>query len=156
MADRLQQSTVIEPIDPFQRCVLHRLQRAPGAASVDHFGLEQADHCLGEGIVVGVSNATHRRFYAVFCQTFGVANGQMLRPVVAVVRQSIFCLSRMQCLLQRIQHQLRVHGAADSPAHDPSGKDIDDEGDVDKPDHVATKVKSLTHNSFGREATKRR
>jgi hypothetical protein len=47
-----------------------------------------------------------------------------------MVNQPLFRLSRMQSLLQCIQHQLRVHRAADSPTHDPAGKDVDDEGDV--------------------------
>jgi hypothetical protein len=38
-----------------------------------------------------------------------------------------------QGLLQRIEHKLGVHGAADAPADDVAGKHIDDEGDVPKP-----------------------
>ena len=39
IADRLQESTVIEPVDPFQRYVFHGFQMPPGTATVDHFGL---------------------------------------------------------------------------------------------------------------------
>lgn len=35
-------------------------------------------------------------------------------------------------LLQRIQHEVSAHGCADPPADDPAGKDVDDEGDIDK------------------------
>jgi hypothetical protein len=38
-----------------------------------------------------------------------------------------------QGLLQRIEHELGVHGAADAPADDVAGKHIDDEGDVHEP-----------------------
>ena len=39
-------------------------------------------------------------------------------------------LAGVQCLLQRIEHEVRVHGTADAPAHDASGKHVDNEGDV--------------------------
>ena len=44
IADRLQESTVIEPVDPFQRCVFHGFQMPPGTATVNHFGLVESDN----------------------------------------------------------------------------------------------------------------
>ncbi len=38
----------------------------------------------------------------------------------------------MQSLLQRIKHEPRMRRAADTPADNPAGKGIDDEGDIDK------------------------
>ena len=38
----------------------------------------------------------------------------------------------MQSLLQRIKHEPGMRRAADTPADDPAGKGIDDEGDIDK------------------------
>ena len=38
----------------------------------------------------------------------------------------------MQSLLQRIKHEPRMRRAADTPADNPAGKGIDDEGDINK------------------------
>jgi hypothetical protein len=37
----------------------------------------------------------------------------------------------MQSLLQRIKHEPRMRRAADTPADDPAGKGVNDEGDMD-------------------------
>ena len=76
---------MIEPVHPFEGRVLHGVQGAPGTASVDDFGLEQANHRLGKSVVVGVTNAADRGFYAGFCQTLSVSNAEILRPVITVV-----------------------------------------------------------------------
>ena len=40
VADRLQQALVVEPIDPFNGLVLHRLEGLPRPEPVDDLGLE--------------------------------------------------------------------------------------------------------------------
>lgn len=50
VADRFEQPAVIEPIDPFEGGVFHRLEGSPRPAPMDHLCLEQADHRLGESI----------------------------------------------------------------------------------------------------------
>ena len=50
VADGLQQTLVIEPVHPFQRGELDRLARAPWPARVDHLGLKEPDHRLGERV----------------------------------------------------------------------------------------------------------
>ena len=40
VADRLEQPPVVEPIDPFQRRVLHGIEGSPRTARVDHHGLD--------------------------------------------------------------------------------------------------------------------
>jgi hypothetical protein len=46
---------VVEPVHVFQSGELDLLGGAPGPARLDQFGLEQADHGLGQGVVVGVT-----------------------------------------------------------------------------------------------------
>ena len=60
--DRLEETAVVESVDPFESCELHRLHGAPQPAPTDHLGLEQADDCLGEGVGIGIANAADRRF----------------------------------------------------------------------------------------------
>ena len=51
--DRLEQSAVVEPVDPFQRGALDGLEAAPRAAAMDDLGLEEPNDRLGEGVVAG-------------------------------------------------------------------------------------------------------
>ena len=57
VADRFEQAAVVEPVDPFEGCVFDRFKAAPWAAPVNHLGLEEPDHCLGERVVVAVADA---------------------------------------------------------------------------------------------------
>ena len=58
-----------------------------------------------------------------------------LRTAVAVVDQALLRTRRalIERLLQRIERQVAAHGVGHAPAHDATGKGVDDEGDVDKP-----------------------
>jgi hypothetical protein len=49
---------MIEPVHPAQGRELHILQTTPGSSAVDQFALVQAVDGLGQGVVVGVANAT--------------------------------------------------------------------------------------------------
>ena len=57
MADRLQKPAVVEPVDPFERGVLDRLQRSPRPAPMDHLGFVEPVDRLGECVVVAVADA---------------------------------------------------------------------------------------------------
>lgn len=48
--DDLQQTPVIEPVDPFQGGELHRLQTSPRAPRVNQLRLVQPDDRLGQGV----------------------------------------------------------------------------------------------------------
>jgi len=58
IADRLEEATIVEPVDPFESGELDCFQRTPWATSTDHLSLEQALDSFGEGIVVAIANAT--------------------------------------------------------------------------------------------------
>ena len=56
VANGLQEPPIVEPVDPFEGSVLHRLERAPRPAPVDDLGLIEAIDCLGERVVVRVAD----------------------------------------------------------------------------------------------------
>ena len=64
VSDRLQQSLVVEPVDPFERGELDRLEVAPRPAPPDHFGFVESVDGLGEGVVVAVADAADGRLDA--------------------------------------------------------------------------------------------
>ena len=78
VANRLEQPPVIEPVDPFQRCVFHGFQMSPWAATVNDLGFVEPDDGLGQCVVVGITHTAHGGLDARFGQPFGVANRQIL------------------------------------------------------------------------------
>ena len=116
VADRLQQPPVIEPVDPFQRCVFDGLQMPSGAATVNDLGLVEPDDRLGQCVVSGVAPASHRGLGACFGQPLGVANRQILAAAVAVMDDTLDAGARPQRLLQGVQHQFSPHRARHAPA----------------------------------------
>ena len=54
VTERLKQSMIVEPTDPFERGQLHGLHVLPGAAPMNDFSLVQAIDRLGQRIVVAV------------------------------------------------------------------------------------------------------
>ena len=65
---------MIEPVNPFQGCVFHRIQIPPGAATVNHFGFIESDDRLRKRVVVGISDTAYRRLRASPCQPLRVAD----------------------------------------------------------------------------------
>jgi hypothetical protein len=64
VSDRLEQTAVIEPVDPFQRRQFDRLRAAARAAAIDHLGPEQAVDGFGERIVLTIFHTANRRPHA--------------------------------------------------------------------------------------------
>ena len=56
VAHRAVESAVVVPVDVFEGAQLDLVQAPLGAASADELGLEQPDHRLGHGVVVGVAH----------------------------------------------------------------------------------------------------
>jgi|UPI0004CE9CBD hypothetical protein len=54
--DRLEQAAIVEPVDPFQRCVFHRLEAAPWTATIDDLGFEKPVDRLGQRLVMAVAD----------------------------------------------------------------------------------------------------
>ena len=72
VADRGQQSSVVEPVDPVERCELDGFECAPRSSPVDDLGLVEADHGLGEGVVIAVADAADGGLQAGLEQPLGV------------------------------------------------------------------------------------
>ena len=59
---------------------------------MDELGLVEPVDGLGQGVVIAVALAAHRRLDAGFCQPFGVPDADVLRPSVAVAYQAPIAL----------------------------------------------------------------
>ncbi len=55
VSDRFEQSSVIEPVDPFEGRELNFFKVAPRAVAPDDLGLEEPEDRLGQGVVVGIA-----------------------------------------------------------------------------------------------------
>ncbi len=49
--DRLEQTAVVEPVDPFEGGIFDGFEVAPRSATVDDLGLEEAADRLGQGVL---------------------------------------------------------------------------------------------------------
>ena len=54
--DDLEKPSVVEPVDPLERCELHRLQTSPGPSRANHLRLVQPDHRLGQGVIERIAS----------------------------------------------------------------------------------------------------
>src|SRR6185437_6517371 len=63
-------------------------------------------------------------------QPLAVADTKILRSTVAVMNQSLTDLTRVQSLLQSVEHQVRLHRSTHTPADNAAGEHVDHEGDV--------------------------
>lgn len=134
ISDWLQQSFVVEPIDPFQCCKLDSLEGSPRATPVDHLSLVKAVDGFGQSIVIAVTDAANRRFDASFGQSLGIFYGYILATPVAVVNKSALMNrpSFVQSLLQGIQHKVCMCRSADTPTDNVACKHIDHKGDINE------------------------
>src|SRR5512133_3779867 len=89
VADRSEQTAMVEPVHPLERRVLDRVDVSPGPPAPDHLRLVETDHRLGEGVVVRVADTPYRPLDAGLGQTLGVANGQILAAPVAVMHEVV-------------------------------------------------------------------
>jgi hypothetical protein len=62
---------------------------SPGAVLANDLGLVEPDDRLGQGVVVGISHASHRRLDAGLGQALRVADRQVLHASVTVVHELV-------------------------------------------------------------------
>ena len=77
-----------EPVHPFQRRILHIIQRFPRPTRPDHFRLVQADDCLRQGIVIGITHTSHRGLDPGRRQPLGIPDREILATAVTVMNQT--------------------------------------------------------------------
>jgi hypothetical protein len=125
---------LVKPVHPIEGFPLERLDCLPGAFLANNFGLVKAIDGLGQRIVVAVSGAAHRGLDSRLQEPLAVANGDVLRALVAVVNQpALVGFTGAERLLQGIQNKVCLHVATDPPAHDEPRVDIDNKGHIRKP-----------------------
>ena len=136
-----EQAAVVKPVDPLQRGELDGLQAPPRSAAVDHLGLVKAVDRFGQGVVIAVADAAHRRLDASLRQALGILYGHVLTPSVRLMNEPAAGRSPLvQPLLERVQHEAGVGRTAHPPADDAPGERVDvrrtsrfdDEGHVDE------------------------
>ena len=76
------------------------------AAAMDDLGLEQADHRLGEGVVIGIPDTADRRFDTGLGETLAVFDRDVLNAAVGMMDQAaIERPASMKRLLQCIEDE---------------------------------------------------
>lgn len=134
VADGFEQASVVEPVDPFERGVLDGFEGAPRPASMDDLGFVETVDGLGEGVVIAVAYAAHRRLDAGLRQALGVLDRKILTAAIAVMDQAaaVDGATVMDRLLQGVEDEGGMGRPADAPAHDVAGVDVDYEGHIDE------------------------
>ena len=74
IANRLEQTAVVEPIYPFECCVLDLIDVTPRTTFPDHFGLVQTVDRFGQRIVLAVTDTADGCSNARFSQAFAVTD----------------------------------------------------------------------------------
>src|SRR5690606_35898356 len=132
VAERLEETPMIEPVDPRKRREFDGFKSAPWPLLSDQLGLVESDNRLAECVVVGVADATDGRLDAGFGKALCVANRDVLHAAITVVNERLTGpdIAVVEGLLERVQCDVAAQRARHSPAHDPARKRIDHEGDV--------------------------
>jgi hypothetical protein len=113
VSDWLQQSAIVEPVDPLERGELDRLEASPRPLSPDQLGLVESVDRLGERIVVTVADAADRGLDAGLGEALGVFNRDVLNAAVAMMDEAaaVNRPTTMQRLLERVEHEARMRRA---------------------------------------------
>lgn len=88
VSDGLEKPAAAEPVDPFECCELDRLEAAPRSAPMNDFGLVEADHRLGERVVVRVADAADGGVDPFIDQALGVFDRNELHAAIAVTDEA--------------------------------------------------------------------
>ncbi len=87
VSDRLDQPTVVEPVDPFERGIFDNFKGSPWTSPVDHLGLVKAIDRLRQGVVITVANTPNRRLDPGLGEALGIFDRHILAAAIAVVDQ---------------------------------------------------------------------
>lgn len=78
VANRTHQTFKVESVYPLQRSQLELLNASPGSEVVNEFSLVQSVDALGQGVVVGIADTSHRRIDPRFLQPLRVGYRDVL------------------------------------------------------------------------------
>lgn len=101
---------------------------------MNQLGFVSAVESLGERVVVAIALAAHRGLDVCLGRSLAVANRDVLRPAITMMRQLIGI--RRSCvhgLFQRIEHEFGLHDTAHAPTNNHSGEHVNNESDVRLP-----------------------
>lgn len=134
VADGLQQSAIVEPVDPFQVVELDRHKASLCSASMDYVSLEETVDRLGQGIVVALADASDGGLDTGLGQALGVADADVLRSTVGMTNKAIARLGSpiVKRLLQGVEDEVSVGRPRHAPADNPAGKGVDDERGIEE------------------------
>ncbi len=127
IAYRLQQPLGIKPGDPVQGCILYCIKCLPWALLVNHFSLEKPYHAFCKRVAICVTDTAYGGCNPFLGKPIGVADGEILASMIAVVNECSFHLSRPYSLLECIQGHIRSHRLHRSPADYHPREGINDE-----------------------------
>ncbi len=118
---------------------------------MDHLGVVNAIDHLGQSVVVAVAHTSDGGLDPGFGEALSVLDGYVLGSTVAMVDETapMGRSAIMKRLFQGIQDEAGMRGPAGSPADNPSGVGVDDEGHVDEPCPGRDVGEVRTHSMFG-------
>jgi hypothetical protein len=101
---------------------------------VDQLGFVEAVDRFGERVVIAIADAADRRLNAGFGQAFSILDCDVLTAAVAVVNEPapMGRPALIQSLFKSIEDERGMGRAADPPADDVSGENVDDESDINE------------------------
>src|SRR5439155_5258671 len=91
VADGLEETPMVEPVDPLQRGEFNRLDASPRTSPPDDLCLVQPDDRLGKGVVVRVTDTADRGFDSGLGQSLRVADRQVLGATITMVNEIFDC-----------------------------------------------------------------
>src|SRR5580658_2489560 len=121
---------VVPTFDPLE----HRhpgFSLAMEAASAQQFALERGKEALSHGIVVGITDRSHRRHHAGFSASLAERVAGVLAPTIGVMDDTTG-LSLRDRHLQRLQNQFGAQVRFHRPAHDPARIHIQHDRQIQK------------------------
>src|SRR5690606_7850443 len=94
---------------------------APRSAAPNHLRLEEADHRLGQCVVIGVAATADGRLDAGLSKPLRVANREIARAAIAMVYEPLLsCVFPLaDRLLQGVQGEVTLQRTGHAPADDP-------------------------------------
>ena len=121
----------VHPTEGGELEILDRLPRPGPGRPADEFGLVVPVHRLGQGIVIRVAGGADRGGRAGLSKTLGVADGDVLNALIAVVREpgdGLACvIAGPDAHLERVQREVRPQRLRQLPADHAAGEHVDDE-----------------------------